>query len=152
MYQKLDNSDLYDNTCIICYHGDISGNEIVSLNDLNYISCKCKCNGKIHKKCVIKWYITKKRCIMCNTPVVMNSPNTSQPQVRRQVQRQVQVHTEEISMDVCTKRYLLSAFIVLLFLIIIYIGFTGNLKGFVLLSSNNKTNDYDNHKVSILFH
>ena len=48
----------------ICYHGDIEGDELISLNMMNYVSRKCDCNVIVHKKCVLRWYITKKMYYM----------------------------------------------------------------------------------------
>ena len=147
MYQIVDsNSNLCDDVCVICYHEDVSGNSLVSLSELNYVSRKCKCEAKIHKKCVIRWYVTKGRCILCNTPVVIRTPGPA----RRQ---NISEHEHrEVPMDSCTRTWLSSSFIILLVLVIIYICFADNVKGFVLLSGYNKTNDTQNYLVLTDFH
>ena len=144
MYEQIYNSNLNENLhedeCAICYHGDIAGDELISLNMMNYVSRRCDCNVIVHKKCVLRWYITKKRCIICNSELTL-------------MERTIAPRTNEIRnppMDTCTRTLLTGFAVVSLVLMVLFICFADNVKGFTLLS--NQTDDDSKYLVLIDYH
>ena len=142
MYQTIDNSNLCENLCenlcIICYHGDISGNALIGLDEIEYASRHCQCNVKVHRKCIMRWYIKNKRCIMCNTSLTLLDYHERTETIVLNVRH-------NIPMDNCTRIWLSGFAVILITLMILYVCFANNTKGFVLLSDNNKTNDMDKY-------
>ena len=51
--------------CFICYELLNENEQLIKLNNNAYYFKKCNCEGFIHKKCLDKWFNSKKSCPVC---------------------------------------------------------------------------------------
>ena len=66
------------NDCFICYENlDETDNSLINLNNKIHYIKTCNCEGYIHKKCLDKWYDTKKSCPICRAVITKLEPITS---------------------------------------------------------------------------
>ena len=145
MYQVIDNdNEPCDNTCLICFHDDMSGNRLISLSDLNRIDRTCKCDARVHKECVLKWYISNARCVVCNSEVTVR--------IRQTRSRHARVTQHEVRRNGDDRHILCFCGVALVLLIVLLVCFGENVQGFVLLSNSSKTDHDDKYFTLIDFH
>ena len=59
--------------CLICWMYSEVNNPIQLLSDFTFVSSKCKCNPKIHSKCLEQWIYKTSSCPICRTKLTLSS-------------------------------------------------------------------------------
>jgi hypothetical protein len=67
-YYDMQNKQFIEKThdeCFICYQFMINDNIPLQLNEQNFYTQICNCNGSIHKECLDRWVHSNNNCPVC---------------------------------------------------------------------------------------
>ena len=72
-------NSLYTPTCIICLVDDnklMNANAPFTSDNKHYVK-QCRCNVLVHEECIIKWYNTSKKCLICHNKILIKRLNNN---------------------------------------------------------------------------